>query len=158
MEDRRFFKPKEVGLGGTGWQGAERWPRLVAGDLSPPIRLRSRSASEEAPEAVRGDRWSSARGKSKHLLQFCIIMTRSVQILLSFGHRGHLQLHYPLDFVTTEEGKLHFSCLEKGIRSNPLCSAAVRITGSLLRETVVQACRLESARLLQQGLRTRGVR
>lgn len=34
-----FFKPKEVGLGGTGWQGAERWPRLVAGDPSPPIRL-----------------------------------------------------------------------------------------------------------------------
>lgn len=75
-----------------------------------------------------------SKGESKHPLQLCIIITRSVQILLSFGHRGHLQLHYSLDFVTTEEGKPRSSCLEKGIKSNPLCSVAVRIKQALSRE------------------------
>lgn len=54
-----FFKPREVGLGGAGGEGAERWRGKRRG------RVSTHSAPFAfgfcAPGAARGDRWARSR-------------------------------------------------------------------------------------------------
>lgn len=86
-----FYKPWEVGFGGAGPQGAGRWPRLVAGDASPPAPARLRLLS---PGGGARRQMGSCRGGSDSPRRLCIIMTKSMQTLLSRGHSRHLQLHH----------------------------------------------------------------
>lgn len=126
-----FFKPWEVGFGGAGPQGAGRWPRLAAGDASPPAPARLRLLS---PGGGARRQMGSCRGGSEPPRRLCIIMTKSVPTLLSLGHSRHLQLHHLPDAVTAWERKPHFLRLENGTKNNPLCRAAVRIKQALLTE------------------------